>query len=114
MLVKVVTLGLFSNFLGRDLLAKATILITHDHALLLWKRTDLGRLCDVVLIAVDLNLVVACDHVRLIHIDIRSLLVRRKDDLVVDAEWARVLQYHSQVLGTLHVVLAPVVVVADM
>ena len=114
MLVKVVALGLFSNFLGRELLAQATVLITHDHALLLWKRTDLRRLCNVVLKAVDFNLVVACDHVRLVHIDVGSLLVCRKDDLVVDAQWARVLQDHSQVLGTLHVVLATVVVVTDV
>jgi hypothetical protein len=114
MLVKVVALGLFSNFFGRELLTQATVLITHYHALLLWKRTDLGRLCDVVLKAVNLNLVVACDHVRLVHIDVGSLLVRRKDDLVVDAERARVLQNHFQVLGTLHVVLAAVVVVTDM
>lgn len=32
----------------------------------------------------------------------------------MDAEWARVLQNHSQVLGTLHVVFAPVVIVADV
>ena len=114
MLVEIVALGLFSNFLGRELLTQATVLITHDHTLLLWKRTDLGRLCDVVLEAVDLDLVVACDHVRLVYIDVGSLLVCREDDLVVDAQWARVLQDHSQVLGTLHVVLATVVVVADV
>lgn len=32
----------------------------------------------------------------------------------MDAQWARVLKDHSQVLGTLHVVLASVVVVADV
>ena len=74
----------------------------------------MAGLCDVVLIAVDFNLVIACDHIRLVDINVRPLLIGGKDDLVVDAQRTGVLKDHSQVLGTLHVVLASVVVVANV
>lgn len=69
-LIEVVAPALQGNLLGRHLLSIATILITHDHALLLWQRTDVAGLCDVVLIAVDFNLVVSCDHIRLVDVNV--------------------------------------------
>jgi hypothetical protein len=82
--------------------------------LLLRKSSDLIRLRDVVFVAVDLDFVVSCHHIRLVDVDVRSLLVSGEDDFVVDAQRTGVVQDHSQVLSTLHVVFAPVVVVANV
>lgn len=96
------------------MLTEATSLVTHDHTLLLWEGSDLAGLSDVVVITVNLNLIVACDHVRLVDVDVGPLLISGQDDLVVDAQSPGVFKDHSQVLGTLHVVFASVVVVANV
>jgi hypothetical protein len=50
----------------------------------------------------------------LVDVDVGSLLVGGQNDLVVDAQRTRVVKDHLQVLSTLHVVFAPVVVVANV
>ena len=50
----------------------------------------------------------------MVDVDVGSLLVGGENDLVVDAQRTRVVKDHSQVLSTLHVVFAPVGVVANV
>ena len=102
------------NFLCRSLFAEKRDFIDDNQLLLLWKGSHGAGFGDVVFVAVDLDFIVAGDHIRLVDVDVGSLLVGGQDDLVVDAQRTGVLQDHAQVLGTLHVVLASVVVVADV
>jgi hypothetical protein len=82
--VQVVALSLSWHFFGRHLLSEHLDFIDHHQLELLGKRSQLAGVSDIVLEVVNLDFVVARDHIRLVHINVGSLLISGKDDLVMD------------------------------
>lgn len=78
------------------------------------KTPAFSRVVDVVLIIKDFNLVMTGNLVRLVHIYVRSLLICRKDDLVIDVELAGVVEDHFKMIGPLHMISASPMLRANM
>ena len=69
---------------------------------------------DVVLVSVDVDQIFTGNHMRLVNVDVRPLLVCGQDELIKAVQRPRIVQNHPQVLSPLHVVLASVVVMAHV
>jgi len=91
-------------------------LVIPDLFNLLWKGLHHVGVGDVVLVVVDLDQVLSTDGllVCFVNVNVGSLLIGGQNELVIYVERSWIVKNHSQMLGSLHVVLASVTVTADV
>lgn len=102
------------SFAGAPLLPVQTTHVSADFVDLLGQSGRWLGVHNVVFVVKNLNVIFASHHVGLVNVNQVTLLVSRQDNFVVHIQVSVVLHNVLYMLGSLHVVLAPVVIYANV